>query len=127
MSKPTLALAAITAALAVDSLPTDDKGQVVLTAEQAKKLNELITKPAEDNKEEKTTTKDEGAVKTEPVDEVAQLRNELAKVKNDLATKDEQIKNLQKNPAPEDKTNDNPADEHPQVTAFDIAESIKDI
>ena len=127
MSKPTLALAAITAALAVDSLPTDDKGQVVLTAEQAKKLNELITKPAEDNKEEKTTTKDEGAVKTEPVDEVAQLRNELAKVKKKLATKDEQIKNLQKNPAPEDKTNDNPADEHPQVTAFDIAESIKDI
>ena len=113
--------------LAVDSLPTDDKGQVVLTAEQAKKLNELITKPAEDNKEEKTTTKDEGAVKTEPLDEVAQLRNELEKVKNDLATKDEQIKNLQKNPAPEDTTNDNPADEHPQVTAFDIAESIKDI
>lgn len=50
MSKPTLALAAITAALAVDSLPTDDKGQVVLTADQAKKLNELMTKPAEDNK-----------------------------------------------------------------------------
>ena len=127
MSKPTLALAAITAALAVDSLPTDDKGQVVLTAEQAKKLNELITEPAEDNRKEKTAPKAEGVVKTEPLDEVAQLRNELAKVKNDLATKDEQIKNLQKNPAPEDKTNDNPADEHPQVTAFDIAESIKDI
>ena len=126
MSKPTLALAAITAALAVDSLPTDDKGQVVLTAEQAKKLSELITKQVEDKKEE-TASKAEGAVKTEPLDEVAQLRNELEKVKNDLATKDEQIKNLQKNPAPEDKTNDNPADEHPQVTAFDIAESIKDI
>lgn len=58
---------------------------------------------------------------------MSELKAELLKAKNDLAAKDEQIKNLQKNPAPEDKTNDNPADEHPQVTAFDIAESIKDI
>ena len=127
MSKPTLALAAITAALAVDSLPTDDKGQVVLTADQAKKLNELITKPAEDNKNESPAPKADAAAKPEPLDEVAQLRNELAQAKSDLATKDEQIKNLQKNPSPEDKTNDNPADELPQLTAQAIADSIKDI
>ena len=127
MSKPTLALAAITAALAVDSLPTDDKGQVVLTADQAKKLNELMTKPAEDNKNESPAPKTDAAAKPEPIDEVAQLRNELAQAKSDLATKDEQIKNLQKNPSPEDKTNDNPADELPQLTAQAIADSIKDI
>ena len=127
MSKPTLALAAITAALAVDSLPTDDNGQVVLTADQAKKLNELITKPAEDNKNESPAPKADAAAKPEPLDEVAQLRNELAQAKSDLATKDEQIKNLQKNPSPEDKTNDNPADELPQLTAQAIADSIKDI
>ena len=127
MSKPTLALAAITAALAVDSLPTDDNGQVVLTADQAKKLNELITKPSEDNKNESPAPKTDAAAKPEPIDEVAQLRNELAQAKSEIATKDEQIKNLQKNPSPEDKTNDNPADELPQLTAQAIANSIKDI
>lgn len=64
---------------------------------------------------------------SEPIDEVAQLRNELAQAKSEIATKDEQIKNLQKNPSPEDKTNDNPADELPQLTAQAIANSIKDI
>jgi hypothetical protein len=127
MSKPTLALAAITAALAVDSLPTDDNGQVVLTADQAKKLNELITKPSEDNKNESPAPNTDAAAKPEPIDEVAQLRNELAQAKSEIATKDEQIKNLQKNPSPEDKTNDNPADELPQLTAQAIANSIKDI
>lgn len=127
MSKPTLALAAITAALAVDSLPTDDNGQVVLTADQVKKLNELITKPSEDNKNESPAPKTDAAAKPEPIDEVAQLRNELAQAKSEIATKDEQIKNLQKNPSPEDKTNDNPADELPQLTAQAIANSIKDI
>ena len=62
-----------------------------------------------------------------PPSQSHQLRNELAQAKSDLATKDEQIKNLQKNPSPEDKTNDNPADELPQLTAKAIADSIKDI
>ena len=127
MSKPTLALAAITAALAVDSLPTDDNGQVVLTADQAMRLNELITKPAQDNKNESPAPKADVADKPEPLEEVAQLRSELAQAKSDLAAKDEQIKNLQKNPSPEDKTNDNPADELPQLTAQAISDSIKDI
>lgn len=115
---------ALLAALAVDSLPTDDKGQYILTAEQTEKLNEMLGKPKDEHKDDSPAPQ---APKDQPKDEASELKAELQKAKNDLAAKDEQIKNLQKNPSPEDKTNDNPADEHPQVTAFDIAESIKDI
>lgn len=125
MSK-TLTMAALLAALAVDTLPTDDKGQVTLTAEQANKLNELLPK-AENNHQPET--KPEGAAPTtqQPEDEVSQLKAEMQQLRNDLSAKDEQIKNLQKNPSPEDTTNKNPADEHPQLTAKAIADSIKDL
>lgn len=125
MSK-TLTMAALLAALAVDSLPTDDKGQVTLTADQAKKLNELLPKPEDNHQPE---TKPEGAAPAtqQPKDEVSQLKAEMQQLKDDLAAKDEQIKNLQKNPSPEDNHNDNPADEHPQLTAKAIADSIKDL
>lgn len=127
MSKPTLALAGIQAALAVDSLPTDDKGQVVLTEDQAKKLNSLLAKPAEDNKNESPAPQGASPATEQPKDEVSQLRAELAQLKNEAAAKDEQIKNLQKNPSPEDNTNDNPADGQAAFTAFDLANSIKDL
>lgn len=125
MSK-TVTMAALLAALAVDSLPTDDKGQVTLTADQAKKLNELLSKPEDDHQPE---SHPEGAAPAveQPKDELSQLKAEMQRLKDDLAAKDEQIKNLQKNPSPEDNTNDNPADEHPQLTAHAIADSIKDI
>ena len=116
--------AALLAALAVDSLPTDDKGQYILTAEQTEKLNEMLGKPKDEHKDNSPAPQ---APKDQPKDEVSELKAELQKAKNDLAAKDEQIKNLQKNPSPEDKTNDNPADGQAAFTAFDLAESLKDL
>lgn len=123
MSKPT-EMAAILAALAVDSLPTDDKGQFVLTASQTEKLNELLGKPKDEHKEQAPAPQ---AHTEQPKDEVSELKAELQKAKNDLAAKDEQILNLQKNPSPEDNTNDNPADGQAAFTALDLANSIKDL
>ena len=116
--------AALLAALAVDSLPNDDKGQYILTAEQTEKLNEMLGKSKDEHKDDSPAPK---APKDQPKDEVSELKAELQKAKNDLAAKDEQIKNLQKNPSPEDKTNDNPADGQAAFTAFDLAESLKDL
>lgn len=122
----TLTMAAILAALAVDTLPTDDKGQVTLTADQVKKLNELLPEPQDIHQPQSEPEHTEPETE-QPQDELTRLRAELATVRGTLAQRDEQIKNLQENPAPKDGTKENPADEHPQLTAKAIADSIKDI
>lgn len=120
-----LTMAALCAALAVDTLPTDDKGQVTLTADQVKKLNNLLLNAERHEPESNPATP--ASVVGQPADELSIVKAELAQAKKDLAARDEQIKNLQENPAPKDNTNDNPADEHPQLTARVIADSIKNL
>ena len=106
-----------------------DKGKIIadftsFSKEDFEKLNEMLGKPKDEHKDDSPAPK---APKDQPKDEVSELKAELQKAKNDLAAKDEQIKNLQKNPSPEDKTNDNPADGQAAFTAFDLAESLKDL
>lgn len=62
--------------LSVDSLPTNDKGEIVLTAEQMQKINDKLLPSAPETKEDKTDTALE--------DRIAALENEI----NDLKSAD---------------------------------------
>lgn len=128
MSKPQTSFAALAAVLGVETLALDAEGKLVLTEEQVKTLNEKLPSEEEKNQEEKKEPEAPEAPKdNEPKDELAELKAELAKLKNDLTQKDEQIKNLNGTTAPEDETKENPKEGNPTFSALDIAKSIKDV
>lgn len=118
MSKPELEAHA--SALAVDSLPVDEKGQVILTPDQAKTLNEKLAEKAED----KQPSQQPAAPEANADDELNKVKDELDKAKKDLAAKDEQIKNLQKGPG--ESTNDIPQNKG-GFTDNELWDSIKNV
>lgn len=117
MSK-TVAFAALIAALAIDSLPTDDKGQVILTADQAKVLNDRLAKLEKDNKDGLDAI-------GKAVPAIDKLKQKVKDLEDDNTAKDEQIKNLQGSAA--EGTHENPAEGAKAPTAMDLYNLVKDI
>lgn len=117
MSK-TVAFAALIAALAVDSLPTDEKGRVVLTADQAKALDERLAGLEKESKEA------QDAIET-AVPAIDKLRKKVKDLEDENVSKEQQIKNLQG--ASAEQTHENPAEEAKAPTAMDLYNLVKDI
>ena len=133
MSKPTLT--ALETLFGAGALNFDDKGQVVLTEDQAKTLNEKLAKPKDEKNDgedaikpaEPASPATEGAKDelAKAQDELQIAKDELAKAKNTIAEKEQQVKNLQG--APADETKENPANGGENFTAKDLYDCIKDI
>lgn len=122
MSDTKASFAALAAALGVDSITLDADGKLMLTKDQVKALNEKL--PA-DGKPKDEKPEIEAPATNEPKDNLSEIKEELATLKNQIAQKDEQIKNLKGAPAPEDETDENPKDEQPALTAVAIYNSVK--
>lgn len=116
MSKPTYTLLA--AVLGDNSYSVNDQGQVVLTGEQAQKVEDRLAKLEKDNKE------GSDAINL-AVPAIDKLKKKVKDLEAESAAKDEQIKNLQGSPANE--TNDNPTKGEQAPTAMDLYNLVKDI
>lgn len=117
-------LEALAAALAVDTVPADDKGQVVLTPEQAARLNGML--PSASNKDDESAGHAPGD-KEQPKDEAAELRAELEKTKKELSERIEQVENLKSDPSPENTKTKPSTDGQPAFSAVDLAKGLKEI
>ncbi len=117
MSKPVYALMA---ALCANALVVDDKGQVTLSAEQAKTVEDRL---AELEKKDKDST----AAMNAAVPAIDKLKAKLNDLEKDVKAKDEQIKNMQT--APGAVTDQGPKKEGQEAsfTPEDIWNCIKDI
>jgi capsule polysaccharide export protein KpsE/RkpR len=117
MSKPVYALMAT---LCANALVVDDKGQVTLSAEQAKTVEDRL---AELEKKDKEST----AAMNAAVPAIDKLKAKLNDLEKDVKAKDEQIKNMQA--APGAVTDQGPKKEGQEAsfTPEDIWNCIKDI
>ncbi len=122
MSKTKTALEKL---LAVDSLPVDEKGQVVLTGEQVKIINDELSHESEPEDCQPATDTAVKESEPQPVDDVQEIKDQLDKARKDLAAKDEQIKNLQGSAG--DDTHETPKDGEEAFNAKDLYNCVKNI
>ena len=101
------------ALLAIDGFQTNDEGNITLTQEQLKSIDDRLKDLEEKDKTNSQAVKDKD-------DTINNLKAQLSQ-----AQKDEQIQNLKGSAG--DTTTENPANEENSFTAQDMYNSIKDV
>lgn len=103
---------------ASDGFQTNDEGNITLTQEQMKCIDDRLKELEEKDKANSKAVSDAG-------DALTKLKAQLAQAQKEAKEKDDQIKALQNTPG--DNTNNNPASGDNAFTAQDVFNLIKDV
>ena len=106
------------ALLAIDGFQTNDEGNITLTQEQLKSIDDRLKDLEEKEKTNSQAVKDKD-------DTIKNLEAQLDQAQKESKEKDEQIQNLKGSAGAT--TTENPANEENSFTAQDMYNSIKDV
>jgi ATP-dependent protease ClpP protease subunit len=111
--------ASVQALLACEGFTPLDDGTIALTQEQLKKIEDQLTN-------QKKTLGENGSAMKAAAEAVKKLKDEKAKLEDDVKSRDEQIKNLQNGPG--EKITDKPVDGGSEaITSMDLFNLVKDV
>lgn len=110
--------ASVMALLAIDGFQTNDEGNITLTQEQLKSIDDRLKDLEEKDKTNSQAVKDKD-------DTINNLKAQLSQAQKESKEKDEQIQNLKGSAGAT--TTENPANEENSFTAQDMYNSIKDV